>query len=100
MGPVVLARESGKETGGGNTAGGTSADICKIGEVAFQLFLIIVPERQPPYAVPRLRPRCLQLAGQIVFVREPPRAAVTPLHLAPPPQRCYIHPPPRLQTLP
>src|SRR5260370_15076795 len=52
VGPVVLACESRKETGGGNTARSASADICKISEVAFQLFLIILPQRQPPYAVP------------------------------------------------
>src|SRR6266705_4308097 len=99
MGPVVLARESGKETGGGNTARGTSADICKIGEVAFQLFLIIVPEWQPPYAVPRFRPRCLQLAGQIVFVREQPGADVAQGHDAGPRERCDIHHRLRLEAL-
>src|SRR5437667_8162323 len=61
VGPVVLACESRKETSGGNTARGASTDVCKIGEVAFQLFLIILPQRQPPYAVPRLCPCCLQL---------------------------------------
>src|SRR5260370_8198221 len=56
MGPVVLARESGKETGGGNTAGGTSADICKIGELAFPPFPNIIPTPPPPTPLPPLPP--------------------------------------------
>src|SRR6266853_734291 len=42
VGPVVLARESRKEAGRGNAAGSASADVCKIGEVAFQLLLIVL----------------------------------------------------------
>src|SRR6266516_6413652 len=68
VGPLVLARESRKEAGGGDTTRSASADICKIGEVAFQLFLIILPQRQPPYRVARLHPRCLQLVCQVIFV--------------------------------
>src|SRR5438552_793912 len=64
VGPVILACESRKETGRGNTARSRPADICKIGEVAFQLFLIILPQRQAPDAVQRLRPPCLHLACQ------------------------------------
>src|SRR2546421_4105962 len=74
VGPVVLACKSGKETRRGNAARRTSTDICKVGEVAFQLFLIILPQRQPPYTVPRLRARCLQLMRQVVLVSEQPGA--------------------------
>src|SRR6266705_4593812 len=76
VGPVVLARESRKETGGGNTARRAPADICKIGEIALQLFLIILPQRKPPYAVPRLRPGCFQLVCEDILVREQPGADV------------------------
>src|SRR5205807_8465750 len=76
VGPVVLACEPRKETCGGNTARSASADICKIREVAFKLFLIVLPQRQPPDTVQRLRARCLQLVCQVILVREQPGANV------------------------
>src|SRR6266446_9673542 len=77
VGPVILACESRKETGRRNAARSGPADICKIGEVAFQLFLIILPQWQPPDAVQRLRPRCLHLVCQAVLVRVQPGADVS-----------------------
>src|SRR5207247_9937755 len=59
VGPVVLARESGKETGGGDTARSASADICKRGGVAFRLVLLMLPQRQPQCRGPPLHPRWL-----------------------------------------
>src|ERR1700704_1065161 len=38
---------------------------------------IAPPKRHPPYAVPRLRPCCLQLVCQRILVREQPGADVT-----------------------
>src|SRR5207245_9086856 len=44
--PVILACESRKETGRGNAARSAPADICTTGDVAYPLFLLILPQRQ------------------------------------------------------
>src|SRR5437879_10857174 len=69
VGPVILACESRKETGRRNAAGSGPADICSIGEVAFQLFLLILPQRPPPDALQRRRSRSPHLACEGVSVR-------------------------------
>src|SRR5436190_180565 len=76
VGPLVLARESRKETGGGDTTRSASADICKIGEVAFQLFLIILPQWQPPLQACSRRRAPARLCS--VSGRAPPRRARSP----------------------
>ena len=53
MSPLVFAGKAGEKTGGRHTAGGPPADIGEVGEIAFQLVLIVVPERHAPRAVER-----------------------------------------------
>src|SRR5882672_11945305 len=44
--PIVLARESRKEAGGGHAAGRASADVREVGKIALQRLLVVVPDRK------------------------------------------------------
>jgi len=49
--PAVLVCKTGEEACRGDGAGRATADVRHVGEVAFQLFLIVIPQRQLPGTV-------------------------------------------------
>src|SRR6185295_14485497 len=77
VGPVVLAGELGQKAGRRNAPRRPSADVRKIGEVALELLLVVVPQRKLPDAIPRFGSGLLQFLSEAVLVREQARADVT-----------------------
>src|SRR5690554_2546155 len=68
MGPAVVFREPAQEAGRGDSAGRAAADVGHIGEVAVELALVFVPERQAPGAVTGAFAGGEQFVGQFVVV--------------------------------
>ena len=48
---ALILSKTGKETGGGDAASGTSSDVAHIGKIAIKLILIIIPQRHMPGAI-------------------------------------------------
>ena len=68
VGPVVLCGVAGQEAGCGDTACGPAADVGHVGEVGLELFLVIVPKRHGPGAVPGFVSRRDQFARKAFIV--------------------------------
>src|SRR5690554_848305 len=68
MGPAVVFREPAQEAGRGDGAGRAAADVGHVGEVAVELALVVVLERQAPGAVAGALARGQQFVGQFVVV--------------------------------
>ena len=70
MRPAELAREAGKEGRCSDRAAGPPADIGHVGEIGAQPFLVFLPERQLPDAVPGVLGGAAQLVGELLVVGE------------------------------
>src|SRR5690554_757334 len=68
VGPAVVFREPAQEAGSGDGTGRAAADVGHVGEVAVELALVFVPERQAPGAVTGALARGQQFVGQFVVV--------------------------------
>ena len=72
MRPVEFLGEARKKTCCSDTAGRPAADIGHVGEIAFQLLLVVVPQRHAPRAVAGGIARGKQFSGEGLIVGEQP----------------------------
>src|SRR2546421_5398745 len=70
--PFIFAGEAREKAGRGNAAGGPAAYIGEIRKVAFQLILVIFPERHAPGAIIGRVGSLQKFVGELVIVREQP----------------------------
>src|SRR5262245_8681399 len=68
--PLVRLGEAGEEAGRGDRTRGAPTEVGHVGEVALELALVLVPQRQLPGAVTRLDTAREQFGGEPVVVGE------------------------------
>src|SRR5262252_5759652 len=74
--PVVFAREAREEARRCDGAARATADVGEVREIALQLLLVILPDRQPPGAIPGFVAGRYELARERILVGEQARADV------------------------
>jgi len=65
---MVFLGEFPQEAGCGNRAAGAAADVGHVGEAAFELILVVVPQRHAPDAIPGVVGSVLDFARQRIVV--------------------------------
>src|SRR5690606_33367116 len=68
VGPAIVFGKAAQEAGRGDGAGRAAADVGHVGEVAVELALVFVPERQTPGAVAGALAGGEQFVGQFVVI--------------------------------
>src|SRR5690554_2440462 len=77
MGPAVVFGEAAQEAGRGDGTSGAAADVGHVGEVAVELALVFVPQRQTPGAVAGAFAGGQQFVGQFIVIGQQAGGLVT-----------------------